>query len=700
MEGKNNIKFLLEGLDCVNCALKIEDHIKKIEGVESASLNFVTKSLDIKHSHSGEKEIAKKIKDIVKKFEPHVVVRDLSSKNQEKEEEKSGPSRHYLAFLGIVAYGAALILSLPQGISIALFIAAYFAIGGGIVYTAVRNILRGQVFDENFLMTIATLGAFAIGEYPEAVAVMLFYRVGEYFQDKAVDSSRRSIKKLLAIKPDYANLKLGNEITRVSPEVLNIGDTIIVKAGERIPLDCEILSGNSSLDTSPLTGESMPRPVGQGDEVFGGTINLDGLLTLKVIKVFEQSVISKVLDLVENSATKKAKTESFITKFAKVYTPVVVTIALLLAVVPPMIIKEASFSDWFYRALIFLVVSCPCALVVSIPLSFFGGIGAASKKGILVKGGNYLEALNEVEAIVFDKTGTLTRGQFVVSEIVPADGEDKDKLLEYAAMAEVHSNHPIAKSIVRGWGRPIDTNTIKGYKEFPGKGVMVTTRDREILVGNGVLLKEYGIDLGSIGKNGTVVGVVSDRKYLGHIIITDGVKEDSLSAIKGLKELLINKISMVTGDSSEVAQEIGSSLDIPEIYSGLLPHQKVEKLEEIYQATKVKRLAFVGDGINDAPVLARADVGIAMGGLGSDAAVEAADIIIMDDKPSKVVTAIKIARKTKTIVWQNIIFALGVKLLVLVLGAAGIATMWEAVFADVGVALIAVLNSMRTMKVE
>jgi Cd2+/Zn2+-exporting ATPase len=545
-------------------------------------------------------------------------------------------------------------------------------------------------------MGIATIGAFAIQEFPEGVAVMLFYMVGEMFQEKAVDRSRRSIKSLMDIRPDYANLKTDDGTQRVDPESVQIGDVILIKPGEKVPLDGEVLEGSSMLDTSALTGESVPRKVEPGEDVLGGMINKNGLLTVKVNKEYGQSTVAKILDLVENASGKKAPTEQFITKFARYYTPVVVYAALAIAVLPPLFLPGAVFVDWFYRALIFLVISCPCALVVSIPLGFFGGIGRASRQGILVKGGNYLEALNNVTEIVFDKTGTLTKGEFSVSKVESYNGFKKNEILAKAAYAESHSTHPIAKSILEAYEQDIETDKIDDYQEISGHGIRAVIDDQEVLAGNIKLMNKENIDCQEADEDGTIVYLAIDKKYAGYITITDEIKADTAEAIKGLKKLGIRNLTMLTGDRKAVAESVAARLGLDNYYAELLPDQKVEKVEELLTNKDEKdKLIFVGDGINDAPVLARSDIGVAMGGLGSDAAIEAADVVLMTDEPSKLITAIETARKTKRIVWQNIIVSLAVKGFFVVLGALGMATIWEAVFADVGVALLAVLNAMR-----
>ncbi|WP_243525822.1 heavy metal translocating P-type ATPase [Bacillus pseudomycoides] len=697
--------FVLEGLDCANCAMKIETKVKEMPSVSNATVDFVSKKLKIEVANKKELETTlQDIKNIVNKLEPDVkVVREEKGSHDHSHDHGEGNVKKMLWRLAIggVLTGIAVLAGLPQMITIPLFVIAYLLIGGDIVWRAARNITRGQVFDENFLMAIATLGAFAIQEYPEAVAVMLFYQVGELFQSIAVNRSRKSITSLMDIRPDYANVKVGNETKQVSPEDVQIGDYIIVKPGEKVPLDGKVVEGTSMVDTSALTGESVPREVEVGNDVLSGFVNQNGVLTIEITKEFGESTVSKILDLVQNASSRKAPTENFITKFARYYTPVVVITAAVLAFIPPLILEGATFSDWIYRALVFLVISCPCALVVSIPLGFFGGIGGASKSGILIKGSNYLEALNDVKHIVFDKTGTLTKGVFKVTKMEPNGTTTKEELLEYAAFAEVYSNHPIAQSIRSAYGKAIDENIIEDYSEISGHGTVVKVQGKEIFAGNAKLMKKENIAFEQPQTVGTLVHVAVDGAYAGYIVISDEVKEDSKQAIQKLKELGIKKTVMLTGDAKLVGEAVGKELGLDEVHAELLPQQKVEEIEKIDATKQAKeKVAFVGDGINDTPVLARADVGIAMGGLGSDAAIEAADIVIMTDEPSKIATAVKIAKRTRNIVWQNIIFALGVKGLVLLLGAFGIATMWEAVFSDVGVTLIAVLNAMRVLRVK
>ena len=609
--------------------------------------------------------------------------------------------RLWRIIIGAAVLATAVLLSLNnEWLQIALFIISYIIVGGDVVKRAVKNIFKGQVFDENFLMSIATIGAFFIGEYPEGVAVMLFYQVGELFQSYAVGKSRKSIASLMDIRPDYANVKKGDELVKVDPDEVQIGDIIVIKAGEKIPLDGKVIEGSSMIDTSALTGESVPREVEVGSDILSGCININGVITAEVTKEFGESTVSKILDLFENASSKKSNSEQFITKFARYYTPVVVIIAVFLAIIPPLVIDGATFSDWIYRALAFLVVSCPCALVISIPLSFFGGIGGASKKGVLVKGSNYLEALAETEIVVFDKTGTLTKGVFNVQEIHP-EGVSKEELLELTAHAESYSNHPISFSLRRAYRKEIDNGRISDIEEISGHGVIATVDGKKVMVGNIKLMKMMDIPYFKGELIGTIVHVAVNNKYIGYIVIADEVKEDSAQAIKELKAANIKQTVMLTGDNKSIGSKVAKELGLDKVYAELLPADKVEKLEELFsQKSKKGKLAFVGDGINDAPVLARADIGIAMGGLGSDAAIEAADVVIMTDEPSKIATTMKISKKTLKIAHQNIVFAIGIKIIVLILSAFGITTMWAAIFADVGVTIIAVLNAFRALNVK
>ncbi len=612
----------------------------------------------------------------------------------------------------------------------AIYLIGYLIVGGEIILKAIKNIFKGELFDEHFLMAVATIGAIAIGEYPEAVAVMLFYQVGELFQDYAVDKSKKSITELMNIRPDYANVKRNENITKVNPEKVKIGEIIVVKPGEKIPLDGIVLEGKSMIDTSSLTGESLPRNVEKNDEILSGCINQNGTLSIKVTKEYGESTVHKILDLVENASNKKSKSENFITKFAKYYTPIVVILAILLAIVPPFILRLGEFTNWLYRALTFLVVSCPCALVISIPLGFFGGIGGASKKGILVKGSNYLEALANTETVIFDKTGTLTEGIFEVQKIetvktlkqsnkIEKDKKfeknnktendkdfyeiEKQELLKLVASCEKDSNHPIAMSVKKAYAeqnnQKMDGNKIKNINELAGKGISAIIDEKEILVGNEKLMKENSINYIESKDVGTVLYISINKKFAGYIVISDKIKHDSKTAISDLYKNGVNKTIMLTGDKKEVAENVSNQLGITSVFSELLPDGKVEKVEEIIKNKSPKsKVVFVGDGINDAPVLALSDIGIAMGGLGSDAAIEAADVVIMTDEPSKVSQSIDIAKKTMKIVKENIIFAIAIKIIVLILGACGGATMWEAVFADVGVSILAIINSLRMLK--
>lgn len=712
----NECMLSIEGLDCPNCAAKVERKINTLEGIKEATVDFLGKKIVVLADEISENELVEliqtevdKIEDGVKVFVPKVQAGESSS-----EEEDTGKIKKKLLIGGILFVLGIFVpktLFIPK---LAVFLVSYLVIGGDVLLSAFKNILNGQVFDENFLMAIATIGAFAIGEYPEGVAVMLFYQLGELLQGIAVNNSRKSIVSLMDIRPDYANIKVGEGIKKVSPEEIKVGEIIVVKPGEKVPLDGKIVKGASTFDTSALTGESLPREAKAGDDVLSGFINKNGLIEIQVAKVFSESTVSKILYLMENAGSKKSKTENFITKFARYYTPVVVITALVVAIFPPLLIQGAIFSDWIYRALIFLVVSCPCALVISIPLGFFGGIGGASKHGILIKGTNYLEVLNNLESVVMDKTGTLTKGIFKVTEVNAENNIKindfqnnkteltKPLLLKYAAHIEKFSNHPIAQSIVAEYENSVskvDENVVKDFEEISGFGIKVNINNHQFLAGNSKLMNLENITFDKKENLGTAIYLAADGKYIGNILISDEVKEDSARAIKGMKENGVKEIVMLTGDNEAIGKNIAEKLGIDKVFTELLPNEKVEKLEEIYKTKSEKgKIAFVGDGINDAPVLARADLGIAMGGAGSDAAIEAADVVIMNDEPSKIVTAIKIAKKTKEIVWQNITIAFAIKIVVMALGLFGDATMWEAVFADVGVALLAVLNATRVLR--
>lgn len=694
-------KFYLEGLACASCAATIEDRISRMDTITSASVNFADSSLSIElRERDRLEDTLAQIREIVDSVEPGV--RLVKGEQNEKGEDSSFFSRERIILgLGILGFIGAILMPASLGKTI-LFILAYLVIGGRVLLLAGKNITRGRVFDENFLMTIATLGAIGIGEYPEAVSVMLFYRIGEEFQEAAVNRSRRSIKSLINIKPDSANLLVNGDILTVSPEKLKLADTIILRPGERAPVDSRVIEGRSELDVSALTGESMPEPVEPGDQVLSGSINTSGLLTLRVEKLFTDSTVSRILDLVENASSKKAPTEQFISRFAKVYTPIVVLLALALATLPPLLVPGAIFSDWLYRGLVFLVVSCPCALVISIPLSFFAGIGGASRRGILVKGGNSLQALKDVDTVLFDKTGTLTKGTFEVVGISPASGIDEKDLLRLAAMGEYHSNHPLARSIISAYGQEIDKDKIQDYEEIPGKGTCSFLAGEPLLVGNKRLMKENHIliheQAGSPLTDDSRVHVAYAGRYYGYLDLADGLKADTRAAVDRLRSLGVKRIGILSGDREPSVKHAASKAGISEYYYGLLPHEKVERLEQMIKDKRSGKLAFVGDGLNDAPVLAMADVGIVMGNIGSDTAVEAADVVLMTDEPTKVGQAISLGRRTHRVVMQNVIMALSIKLAVLALGLLGLAGMWEAVFADVGAALLAVFNSMRVLK--
>ena len=697
MENKEELQLTLEGLNCANCARKIEEKVGKMEGVKESNLNFTTTTLNVKLERKVKEEHAiNEIKKIVEALEPHVKVeKKVSGKtNVQKAKFEVKPT----LIIGTILYLIAVIGDFKGALALILFVASYLLIGGKVVLTAIKNIARGQLFDENFLMTVATIGAFSISEYPEAVAVMLFYEIGETIQGYAVNKSRSSISSLMDIRADYANIIIDGKEKKVSPETVKVEDIILVKPGEKIPLDGVVIEGESFIDTSALTGESVPRKIVPNDEILSGGINTSGLLKVKVTKKFGESTVSRILEMVENAASKKADTEKFITKFAKVYTPIVVVLAILIAVIPSIFIKDALFSTWLYRALVFLVVSCPCALVVSVPLGFFAGIGGASKKGVLVKGSNYLELLKDLETVVFDKTGTLTEGVFSVTEI-NTNGIDKEKLIEVAAMAESFSNHPIAISIIKEYGKEIDKEVIKEYKEISGRGIKAVINNEEVLVGNSKLMNEFNILYNEVDSIGTVVYCAINGEFKGSIVISDKIKENAVEALINLKKAGVKKTVMLTGDNKKTAYKVGEKINIDEVHSELLPLDKVKEVEEIMKrSNKNGKLAFVGDGVNDAPVLARADIGIAMGGIGSDAAIEAADIVLMKDDINALVDAINVSKKTNKILWQNIVFALGIKILVMVLGTFGIANMWTAVFADVGVTIIAIINSTRCFR--
>ena len=703
-------KYLLKGLDCPNCSAKIEKEVGELEGVALSEVNLMKQTLTVSMDHNKAASMLDMVTTIVHSHEPDVEVSEqkadtsVAPDKKEKTPVYSDDDKKLTIRLisGAVIYAVGMGLTLFGHVSLpvelGVLIVAYIILGWDVVWQAVKNITRGQIFDEHFLMSLSTIGAFAIGEYPEAVAVMLFYQVGEFFQSLAVKRSRKSISDLMDIRPDSATVRRNGELVVVAPETVSIGELIVVKPGEKIPLDGIVTEGESMLDTRALTGESVPRSIRKGEEALSGCVNQSGVLTIKVTKSFGESTVTKIIDLVENASSRKAPTENFITTFARYYTPIVVGMAAILAIIPPVILG-GGWSEWLRRGFVFLIVSCPCALVISIPLTFFGGIGAASKRGVLVKGSNYLEALNKVSVVVFDKTGTLTKGVFKVVDITVEFGFTKEQVLEYAAQAESYSNHPIAKSIQEAFGKTIDQSVLSGYEEISGHGIRVLIGGKRVLAGNSKLMDSEKVSYAACQSAGTKVYIAVDGRYAGCIVIADEVKDDSQNAIASLKKIGVEKTVMLTGDDEKIGKAVAEQLGLDEYYAQLLPDQKVEKLEYLDQhKTKGSKLTFVGDGINDAPVLARADVGIAMGGLGSDAAIEAADVVLMTDEPSKLVDAIDVAKATKRIVMQNIIIALGIKSVFLILGALGIAGMWEAVFGDVGVTIIAVLNAMRILK--
>lgn len=689
----NNIRFMLKGLNCANCAAKIENALIEERGVKSAVINLMKQELSFVCEGMSSVEAQKLVNRAVKKFEPSVEVLAFDKNEEENEKEEFDlKSRIKLYAAGLAFFIAALFINNPTWLKMLFFAGAYIIYGFDVLKRAVLNIFHGKIFDENFLMAVSTIGAIAIGEMSEAVFVMIFYQIGETFQDLAVDRSRKSIKSLMDIRPDFAHVERNGELITVNPLEVKEGDIIAVKAGERIPLDGIVTEGYSRVDISALTGEPVPAKLEPGSEALSGSINTDGFIKIKVTREFGKSTVVKILELVENAVSKKSQTERFITKFAKIYTPVVVFAAVALAVIPPILMGTMDFKIWFSRALIFLVVSCPCALVLSVPLGFFAGIGEASKNGILIKGSNFMQALSEANTVVFDKTGTLTKGVFTVSEVKPESDVSDKELIKYAAMAEAVSNHPIAKAIINYSGSEYKAES---YEELSGYGVIAVYEGKNIFVGNSKLMEKQNIKYDKFEGVGSIVYVAVDKKYMGRIVVSDIVKEDSIQAVKKLKSIGIEKTVMLTGDNKETAYKIGEKIGIDKVYAQLLPAEKVEKIEEVFKQSNGGKVIFAGDGINDAPVLARADVGIAMGGIGSDAAIEASDVVIMNDEPSKIADAVIIARNTNKIVKQNIVFAIGVKIIVLALSAVGFASMWMAVFADVGVAFIAILNSMR-----
>ncbi|EGP5644480.1 heavy metal translocating P-type ATPase [Enterococcus faecium] len=687
--------YRLEGLDCANCAMKIEKGVQKINGVKEATVNFTSGKLTIDAEEDHLATIEQETKKVVKELEPDVKVTEIDKEKVSEHGNEKERNTLFRILFSLAGIALLLLFDFNEPIRLIGYLLIYLLIGYDVVKKAVMNIVKGKIFDENFLMSVATIGAMLIGEYPEAVAVMLFYQIGEYFQGLAVSHSRKSIRELMTIRPETAHVQTAEGLMTVNPEDVLIGQFVLVKPGERVPLDGTIIEGESLVDTSALTGESVPKSVYVGETVLSGFINKNKPFLVQVEKSYENSTISKLLELVENASSKKAPAENFITKFARYYTPVVVGLAVLLAVLPPLVVSGAAFSEWIYRALTFLVISCPCALVISVPLSFFGGIGGASKIGVLVKGSNYLELLAQTETVVFDKTGTLTKGDFSIQTI---DTKIDPKIfMQYIASAEQFSTHPIAQSVLEGYAGPLLPTT--NIQEFAGEGILAEVDGKQVLVGNHKLMERFEISFPSSQEIGTLLYLAIDQSYSGYLVIADTLKEDAVDALVQLKQAGVKNTVMLTGDSKKIADHIGKQVGVDKIYSELLPEDKVQRLEEILQRNN-KKTAFVGDGINDAPVLARADVGIAMGGLGSDAAIEAADVVIMNDQPSKIAEAIHLAKKTLKIVKQNIVFAIGIKILVLSLGAFGFASMGDAVFADVGVTVLAVLNAMRSLHVK
>lgn len=714
---KQTMDIMVGGMDCPSCVDKISISLEKLAGVTEATVNFSTGKVRVDYDPQqvNERTLQEHITalgyTVITPTPKQATELHGSDPDQDTDHGHTHSSgefnlkREIAPVLLVVALLAGGIIfeeplhNTPYSVGeYAVFIPAYLLSGWTVLKAAGRNILRGQWLDENFLMTIATVGAIAIHQLPEAVAVMLFYRVGELFQEYSVGRSRRSIKALLEVRPDTANLKLNGTVKQVSPEAVNVGDIILVKPGEKVPLDGEILEGNSQVDTSALTGESVPRTVKSGDTILAGMINQSGVLTIRVTKRFGESSIAKILDLVENATSKKAATEKFITRFARYYTPIVVVLSLLVALLPPLFLPGATHAEWVYRALVLLVISCPCGLVISIPLGYFGGVGGAAKRGILVKGSTFLDALTAVKTVVFDKTGTLTHGVFKVTEVVTKNGFSKSELLTLAAKAESHSSHPVAQSIREAYGQSINDAEVTDYEEIAGHGIRAVVQNQVVIAGNDRLLHRENIDHNTCNVEGTVVHLAVDQRYAGYILIADKVKEDAAQAIRDLKQVGVEQTVMLTGDNEVVAQGVARRLGLDGYKAELLPEDKVDAIEQLLRRSQKGKVIFVGDGINDAPVIARADVGMAMGGLGSDAAIETADVVIMTDAPSKVAEAIQVARKTRKIVVQNIVLAMAVKGLFIILGTLGVATLWEAVFADVGVALLAILNATRVLK--
>ncbi|HHT05841.1 MAG TPA: cadmium-translocating P-type ATPase [Hydrogenispora sp.] len=690
------MRCTLDGLDCVNCAAKIERELNKNPGLEHVKVKFVTKSIELPEEHFAVAQ------EVIARLEPGVRLR----KGQDAEDAPEKKNLLPLWISGVLfvigfVFNEQLHNTPYSWLEYLVLLTSYFLVGWPVITGALRNLVRGEVFDENFLMTLATAGAIAIHQLPEAAGVMLFYAIGEYFQEKAVNRSRRSIRALLDIQPEYANLKENGTTRQVRPDEVAVGQTIVVKPGERVPLDGEVVAGTSLVDTSALTGESTPRKMEAGATILAGMVNGEGLLTVKVTRPYQDSSVARILHLVEEAGERKAPTEQFITVFARYYTPLVVAAAVLIAVVPPLFIPGATFSTWLYRALVLLVISCPCALVVSIPLGYFGGIGGASRHGILIKGANYLDALGNAHTVVFDKTGTLTKGVFRVTEVRPRNGFTPEEVLTAAAWAEVFSNHPIAHSLREAYGREIPVDLVRDYQEIPAHGISAVVAGKHVLAGNDRLMHREAIDHEDCEVQGTIVYVAIEREYAGYIVIADELRDDAKTAVEDLKALGVQKVFMLTGDDTTVAARVADQLQLDGFQAELLPEDKVTRLEELMAELpnrKQQKLVFVGDGVNDAPVITRADIGVAMGGLGSDAAIEAADVVLMEDAPSKLTRAIEIARRTRRIIRQNIYVALAVKAFFLFLGAFGVATIWEAVFADVGVTLLAVFNASRTLR--
>jgi Cd2+/Zn2+-exporting ATPase len=688
--------YRLQGLDCPTCAAKLEAALRKKNGLSDTRVHFATLSAELNPAYESQ------AREVIRRLEPQVT---LVSPGATPTRRSEGDGNLRLLLIGVSGLLLLFGLFFEQRLhtfpmwEYALFVTAYLLVGGKVIWTAVSKLLRGDLFSEHFLMSVATIGAFLVHQMPEAVGVMLFYAIGEYLEEVAVHRSRRSISRLLEIRPEAANLVTNRDVQRVAPETVPIGSTILVRPGERVPLDGEVLDGSSYLDTSALTGESLPRDVRAGDSVLAGMVNGPGLLRVRTTHLFTDSSLAKILALVQDAVGHKAPTERFITRFARIYTPAVVAGAVLFAILPPLLIPGATFAEWVYRALILLVISCPCALLVSIPLGYFGGLGGASRAGVLVKGGNFLEALAHPRTVAFDKTGTLTRGVFRVEKVETTPGFHPEEVLRWGALAEAQSNHPIGRSVVEAWGRPLSPEEAGNVQEIRGFGVSVRIQGKQVLVGNEALLAKEGVPVLPGANGGTRVYVAMDGTLAGWLVVVDQLKPDAEKAIRELKALGVRDLVMLSGDAKPVAEGIARRLGIPRTYAELLPEEKVQRVEALQREPGKGAVIFVGDGINDAPVLARADVGVAMGGLGSDAAIEAADVVIMDDRPSKLAQAIRLARRTRAIVIQNIALALGVKGIFMVMGLLGVATMWEAVIADMGVALLAILNAARALRV-